>query len=126
MPPADQDIRPPPNIRWLIDLLGEEAALRLVDVHAGTRFFVPKTLTARSELVRSTQLDAKVLAPLVRSLGGELLNLPLCREWRVRIYRSREGLTYSQIAQRLGITERAVWRILNNGGMTAQMELPNL
>jgi len=120
MPGCDQDIVPPPNIRWLIELVGEDAALRLVERYGGVRIEVPKKITETSEIVRSTGLAPATLAPLAAHHGAERITLPICREWRVRIYRLRERQSYAQIARRLGMVENTVWRILNNSGMTQQ------
>jgi DNA-binding NarL/FixJ family response regulator len=114
----------PPSIAWLVKLVGEEAALALVEAHGGTRLFVPKRVGAHSALARRTGVPAKSLAPLAAAYGGETIKLPLCREWRIRIYRLRHGESYAAIARRLGIVESTVWRVLNDGGMTGQMELP--
>ena len=93
---------PPPNVRWLVDLVGEAAALRLVELYGGTRLFVPQKVHGRSEIVRKSGLAARTLEPLARQRGGETILLPLCREWRVRIYRERDGESYSVIARRIG------------------------
>lgn len=55
---------------------------------------------------------------LGQALAGSLLTIPLARHWRIRIL-SAEGLTYRQIAQRMCMTESAVWRHLDAARLTS-------
>ena len=119
-----EDIKPPANVRWLVQLVGRDAAMRLVEVHGGIELFVPKKIGPRSELVRRTQLDWHVLEKLAKSYGGERLKLPIARDWRIQVYRQRDGLSYSEIARKLGICTSAVYKALaRNDLVTSQMEL---
>jgi hypothetical protein len=117
------DIKPPQCVRWLVQLVGDEAALTLVEKHGGARVFIPAKISAKSELVKSTGISPLILRRLVAARPGENIKLPICREWRVRVYRTRDGDSYGAIARRLNIDERSVWRILHESGMTNQLEL---
>lgn len=108
---------PPAELAWLTDLIGAAATLRLLEEHGGTRVYVPKDVNQGSAARLGLSLDQTRL--LARRHGGEHILVPLARAWRVRVYRAA-GLTYPAIARRLGITERAVGRILTDAGLTQQ------
>lgn len=106
---------PPAEISWLASAVGAEAALRLIEEHGGTRVYVPKDVNQLSAARLALPLPAA--RALAERYGGEHILVPIARAWRVRIYRAA-GLTYPAIARKLGITERAVGRILTDAGMT--------
>ena len=85
----------------LIALLGERALLSLIEAKGGRRFYVP-------EKAAGSQLEGivgpKAAGDMVSFYGRGWLTIPLARRWRVAVYRTR-GLTYPQIAEKLGITE---------------------
>ncbi|MGD9769469.1 MAG: hypothetical protein AB7U62_17680 [Pseudolabrys sp.] len=106
---------PPPTdeVRRLVDIVGAEATLALIEAHGGTRFYVPRMPNERLVAIVG-EPGAAALASL---LGGEYLKLPLARAWRVLVYQAR-GLSYPAIARRVGCTEGAVWRTLSRHGLT--------
>ena len=108
LPPVTPDLKP------LAAALGPDGLLKLLEARAGTRLPVPIKV-GRSGLV--DELGGDVAEALVRHWGGTMLKVPLAREWRVQIYHGR-GSSYAEIALRLGLTERGVWRILNASGLT--------
>lgn len=108
---------PPAELAWLTTIIGADATLRLIEGHAGTRLYVPKEVNQRSAArLGITRAAAQALAD---RFGGEHILVPIARAWRVRLYRA-QGLTYPAIARKLGITERAVGRILTDARMTQQ------
>jgi hypothetical protein len=118
-------VPPPGNIAWLVHLVGQDAALRVLEYYGGMMLFVPKKLSARSEIVMTTGLPVAALLPLAREHGGERLSVALCKEWRAHVYRARDGASYTEIARRLRVSVSTVYRMLDRGEMTAkQFELP--
>lgn len=115
---------PPAELAFLTDRIGAEATLRLIELHGGTRVHVPKFPNQGVKLAREIGLaQAKALAEV---WGGDYLKVPLCRYWRARVYRQRDGLSYPEIARKLGVTERAVWKYLSDAGMTTAPPQPDL
>lgn len=92
----------------LIDLLGEEALIRLAEEHAGIRLYIPSN-PERSQLVKT--LGADIANKLSRRYGGDYISVPLVRELRARLYRQHHGLSNAGIARKLGITESGVERL---------------
>lgn len=105
----------PAEIHWLTDIVGAVAALAMIEAHGGTRVYVPKEINQNS----AARLALPLLAArrLGEEYGGEHILVPIARAWRVRMYRAA-GMTYPAIARKLGITERAVGRILTDAGLT--------
>jgi len=108
---------PPAELAWLTDIIGADATRQLIEQHAGTRVYVPKDVNQGSAARLGISLPAA--RALAARYGGEHILVPIARAWRVRLYRVA-GLTYPAIARRLGITERAVGRILTDARMTQQ------
>lgn len=118
-----QAIRTPPEIQPVVDLIGVEAALRLVEAHGGVRIEVPSRATPSCALAQVVGLPAT--EALVREFGGTRMYVPLLKRWRGLMMR-RDGASYAEIARRLGVSEQAVWSWLNKADMTAQPGLPGL
>jgi hypothetical protein len=106
---------PPAELAWLTTAIGAEATLRLIEEHGGTRVYIPKDVNQGSAARLGIPLNAA--RALAECFGGEHILVPIARAWRVRVYRAA-GLAYPAIARRLGITERAVGRILTDAGLT--------
>jgi len=105
----------PAELHWLTKIIGADAALSMIEAHGGTRVYVPKDINQNSAARLALPLpEARSLG---EAFGGEHILVPIARAWRVRMYRAA-GLTYPAIARRLGITERAVGRILTDAGLT--------
>lgn len=102
----------------LLEILGEDVFIRLVEHHAGCRLFVPiKVATTRRfersgieiqrfhDLAREVGLEAAQL--LSARYGGDYIRVPLARTARAKRYRL-EGLSLAKIAVRLGVGETGV------------------
>lgn len=94
-------------ISELKQLLGLDDFICLAEAFGGTRQFVPAR-GDRTKLERA--LGRTVAEKLAERYAGTYLQVPLAREERARQYRER-GAPISEIATRLGITERAVERL---------------
>lgn len=100
--------RPPAELRWLIDAIGESATLALLELYGGTRLMVPRRQHRPKHgdpLATAIGLDAAVRLADVK--GGETFEVPLCRWWRIAMMK-HQGLGTAAIARKLGLTERAV------------------
>jgi hypothetical protein len=116
--PAPAALPPPatPAEAALVRLIGAEATLKLIEAHGGRRLDVPRSVNQGSLLPRQIGLlPARIL---VERYAGGRLRVPLARAWRARIYRERDGLSYAEIAVRLGASDRSVWRWLSDAGCT--------
>ena len=111
---------PPPAVLRLVELLGETLALQLVELHGGRRVFVPRRASATQKL--AVELSPEAEAALVEEYGGGNIEVPLCKDWRARIYRAR-GLTHAAIAERLGCTEWAVRSYLRPRDRAEQLRM---
>lgn len=98
-------IETPPQAQRLVELIGVEMTLKLMNLHGGSRVFVPLRAKPGQRLARELSPEAE--AALVDEFGGNNLDVPLCKTWRARIYRSR-GMTHRDIALALGCNERSV------------------
>lgn len=90
----------------LIEYIGEEAFLKLVENFAGTRLYVP-TLYHNEPSQVETVLGRQAAEELNRYYGGSRLFVPLSREFRASHYR-KNGMSNMRIALKLGITEKGV------------------
>jgi len=108
---------PPPTleIRRFADLLGHEGLLLFLERFAGQRIYVPRTTTEHSEISKEVGLD--IARALSAEYGGQYLKVPVAREWRVLVYKS-QGVSYRQMAKRLGCSEDAIWLILSKNQAT--------
>jgi hypothetical protein len=95
----------------VLELIGEDMTLKLVEAYGGTRCAVPKALPEKHEL--RDLLGDTAFEELHRFFGGYELKLPLAKRWRLDVYR-KQGFRTRDLARKTGYTERAVSRIINN------------
>jgi hypothetical protein len=112
----------PAEIAYLTKHIGEAAALTLIEKRGGTRLYVPAEPNQASALALEIGLPAA--QALAREFGGETLKIPLCKFWRMRVYKA-EGCSYAVIARRLGTTETTIQRQLS-ARTNLQPDLPGL
>ena len=99
----------------LSSIVGSDATLALIEAKAGTRLHVPKN-HALAGVLRGI-VGAEAAAKLCESFGGTDLKVPRDAGWRIRLYRAR-GLTYREIAQKVGVSETHVARVLSAANLT--------
>ncbi len=119
--------KPPPAAQKLIERIGYDFALKLIEARAGAHFYITSGGTGAAERARQ-QMDAEFGAPMAEAIigafGGDYLEVPLCREWRAEIYHL-DGVNTNEIARRLGVTRATVSRYLNkNPATNGQIALP--
>lgn len=105
------NIQPPAQIGWLVADVGEDAALCFIESAGGSRIWVPRKW-AGSDLCNTYGED--IARSLSNHYGGEQIEVPICRHWRIQMYRQM-NLTIDQIAVRAGATRRWVKKVLENG-----------
>lgn len=105
---------PPPNISELVDILGVDGALLMIETYGGTELWVPTGVNNSSAKLRES-LEEKFgktkTRDLIRRFGGGKIQVPLCHEWRTALYRHR-GLTQAEIARTLNCSAFTVYRRL--------------
>lgn len=102
----------------LADLVGEQRARRLAQIHGGTRLYVPERLTPDHPLV--TEIGYEAALSLVHAFKREYLEIPLgpsgvhaqsIRSRRELVSRlDEEGWSAPEIARVTGIHCRTVYR----------------
>ncbi|HEV2556828.1 MAG TPA: helix-turn-helix domain-containing protein [Bosea sp. (in: a-proteobacteria)] len=115
LPPPTEDVAP------LVELIGEKAALRLLEERGGTRVYVSDAKEGRA-LVEIVGLDAA--AAMRRKYGATRVKLPIGRQWRVLCYKAM-GISRPKIARRVGCSETTVDDIVKRHGRpdTTQLDL---
>lgn len=105
------NIRPPAQIDWLVGAVGEQAALSFIECAGGRRLWVPAKWVG-SELAATYGED--VARALAERYGGNAVDIPVLRPWRIRMFRMM-GLSCSDIAARVGVDRCTVVRTLARG-----------
>jgi hypothetical protein len=117
-----RDPRPPGILGDIADAAGEDAALKVRNAFGGRRTRLPgrNKLTSRTaercRLVEVVGLDAalKIADALIPPMGSVYLDIPRgSRRWQDHevLALSVDGFSANQIATRLGMTTRTVYRI---------------
>ncbi|WP_260466783.1 Mor transcription activator family protein [Pandoraea apista] len=131
----------PEFVKLLIRVVGMEATIKLIKRLGGTTLLVAKRRSRQGEA--SYELLAEVIGSeaadrMTAHFGGDLLYIPNCAN-AIRLLRDRsiradfDGLTREhsaiaavvKLAQRTGLSDRQIWRILKCGDVeaAAQCEL---
>ena len=99
-------------------LIGEEAAAKLVAPYGGTRLYIPGTL--KTEHILCQLLGQKAAQQLTDEFGGMTLEIPrdvmsLIRQRNELILIDRaKGMTQRQLALKYRLTERTIRKITNS------------
>jgi hypothetical protein len=80
----------------LIDLIGEEAAYRLVDARGGTKVYIPQTPGGEVAEIVGEAACAILSAHYARNS----IKIPMDKSWQIGIL-TRQGLSQTEIATRL-------------------------
>lgn len=113
-------VPPPAELAELVDAIGAEGVLRLIEKVGGTRIYVPTM--ERSNVSLSRQIGVDLATQLSANRGGEQLDVPLARAWRIRVY-AAQGMKLPEIARRMGMTKNGVARSLR--GTTSPAARPS-
>ncbi|HUN57758.1 MAG TPA: hypothetical protein VMU41_06555 [Candidatus Binataceae bacterium] len=114
IPPAKTSVtrlERPSLLQELVDLIGQDAAAKLVDIFGGTRLYIPHSPQDDDLLTES--LGAEAALKLARIYGGDRIEVPNPTPRRARILELREtGCSIDAIARNLGCTRRRVFQVL--------------
>lgn len=102
----------PAHVRTWADLVGIEAAVRLILERGGTRVYVPAVPSPDSPLAAIVG-HAGAIA-LASRFGGEYPKVPVARPFLIAWLRE-QGLSAPRIAQQLHCSENTVWAHLGSG-----------
>ncbi|GAN97160.1 hypothetical protein Geu3261_0144_032 [Komagataeibacter europaeus NBRC 3261] len=105
------NILPPAQIDWIVADVGEDMALSFVESACGRRIWVPREWRG-SDLAMTYGED--IARCLSSHYGGEYIKIPICRAWRILMYR-KMGLCIDDIAHRAGADRSWVKKVLANG-----------
>ncbi len=101
-------MQPPPSIAFLVDAVGEDAVLCLLEAEGGKTVWVPLKPEG-SQLANAYGED--LVRALCHELRGGAWLVPMCKSWRVTRYRQM-GMTINDIATRCGLSKRQVLHII--------------
>ncbi|MGE4406442.1 Mor transcription activator family protein [Pseudomonas sp.] len=106
----------PQSAAEIVDVVGVEATLRLVEAWGGVRLYVPQQMPEDHLLVST--LGRGEADQLAERYGGDTIQIPRClhalravRNCRIRAER-HDGASPALLALRYGLTERQVYAII--------------
>ncbi|HEY2525921.1 MAG TPA: Mor transcription activator family protein [Candidatus Binataceae bacterium] len=95
----------------IVEIIGEEAAAKLIASFGGTRLYVPHSPGADDALARAVGTHAAM--KLAQMFGGERVELPKPPPRRTQILALRaSGRSVEEIARSLNCTRRRVFQVL--------------
>ena len=98
------------ELSLLLETIGEDATVTLIEAFGGTRLDVPKLPTRQQRSDLKKLLGEETFKRLHRHFGGTRIFVPLAKRWRFAVY-DRKGLTKREMAQRLHCTEGTVYSL---------------
>ncbi len=104
----------------LLELLGEELTLKLVERYAGTRVIVPVKMVKSHELI--DVLGESGLSLMIQYYGGVVMAIPLARGWRIQHY-LKQNLMIREIARKVNCSEAAVYKHKRGQPISDQMSM---
>ena len=93
-------VRPPRRLTWLIEVIGLDNTLRLIEARGGSRFWVPKGVDNSSAEARANleeEFGKPMVRALIRAFGGGPIKVPLAVPWRIQLYHAA-GIPVDRIA----------------------------
>lgn len=94
------------ELKNLIETLGQEGALRLIETFGGTRIVVPAARPVSHKLL--DVLGSHDFDLLWTHYRGEVFAVPIARAWRINLYAAQQ-LSRAEIARRAGCSENTVY-----------------
>ena len=102
-------MRAPEHVAFLVEAVGEDAALAFIEAAGGQRLYVPAQ-GAGSRL--AAVYGEGIATALSARFPGEKYEVPIARKWRIALLAAR-GLTVNEICQRVGLGKSAVYDVLS-------------
>jgi len=92
----------------LIDVIGEQSTIELAEAFAGTRLYVPPSVSDDHAIALA--IGPSAADAFCKFYSSGTVRVPLLRELRAKHYRAI-GLSNARIAVRLGLTETGVEKL---------------
>jgi hypothetical protein len=115
-------VRPPRHLTWLIEVIGVDHTLRLIEARGGSRMWVPKGIDNSSAKLRSDLEDEfgkPMVRALIRGFGGGPIKVPLAVPWRIQLYHAA-GIPTDRIAISLVCSTVTVEKYIHLGRVGAE------
>jgi hypothetical protein len=113
--PAHQTPPPPRELNWLIECLGLDDTVKVIELAGGLNLWIPSGVGASQDAKRD-KFDAEFGKPLAQQLiryyGGSTIKIPLAAKWMTKFYHHK-GLTPAEIARTLRCSIETVYRRIN-------------
>ncbi len=109
------------ELHALIEVLGEDLAVKLMESCSGTRVFVPQKMPTEHLLLEF--LGEAGMALMIQYYGGDALAVPEGRAWRIDFYKRKMGLTVREMARRLHCSEKTVYAHLRGNAVSKQFSM---
>lgn len=96
-------VPPPRSLTWLIEALGVDDTLTLIEKCGGTPVWIPSGVNNSSVKARvdlEAQFGKPMARALIRAFGGVKLTVPIARGWRICLYHAH-GMSNTEIALKL-------------------------
>jgi Mor family transcriptional regulator len=119
MPATARPERSLKELTSLLELIGEEMTLKLVENFGGTRVFVPKAMVKKHPVI--DVLGEIGLALMIQYFSGDM-PIPIARGWRIQLY-LKQGLKIKEIARKVHCSETAVYKHKRGEPIAAQMQM---
>jgi hypothetical protein len=112
----------PPSLQPLVDILGLDLAIELVETAGGMRLYIPRAPDPEGTL--AGKVGPVAAAMLAEAMPGDRLDVPVARAFMARYLRDRRGMSIGAIAGLLKVHERSVYRLLQKTGGSRHLSPP--
>lgn len=107
-------VPPPQQLNWLVECLGADATLTLIETAGGMQIYVPMVVGATNRCSPAAVLETfnskfgvELAKKLIRYFGGSEIKVPTAQRWRTMLY-AKQGMSTNDIAYKLGCSYRTV------------------
>jgi Mor family transcriptional regulator len=110
----------PVNLLEIVEIIGEAAALKLVNSFGGQTVRIPALRNANSEHALAQCIGIEALTALAKADGGRWLYVAKCerglrQQRNVEIVKHySDGMKVESLVQRYGLSDRQIWNILGS------------
>ncbi len=112
--PTPLRIGHPSNLNWLVEAVGLEGAITIVENYGGRQVYIPNGTSRQEGSIRrfEDRLGCDLAHSMMRYFGGSTISAPISSGWLTEVYYVR-GLSMNDIAEKLHCSVSTVWRRLN-------------